>query len=123
NYEVRAPPPAGSPRGSQPGSAQVRFEHCGDDASADLAVSIPVSNLGAVEGYVHDQENGAPVDGAIVNAPSDTLGLCQATTSDATGYYRLDRVLVGFDATTSDVKSVVVSKSGYFGNAVGVPFV
>src|SRR5207253_5715436 len=29
-YDVRAPPPVGSPSGSQPGSAQVHFERCGD---------------------------------------------------------------------------------------------
>ena len=115
SYMVSVQPPLGSPAGSVGSFQLVRFEACGESHGADLVVTIPVENAGAVEGYVFDQESDLPLAGVTVSGPSATLnGLGQSTVTDANGYYRFDKVFVGLDGTTSLGRTFFYGRDGYW---------
>ena len=113
-YTLAVSPPPGSPSGSQ-GSFQLKqIKDCGETADGfELTVYIPTSNFGSIDGYVLDEETNEP----IANAGVALFGLGSGTT-DATGYYRIDGVFIGFDAVTT--RSIIISawKAAYHDTSV-----
>jgi hypothetical protein len=81
-----------SPPGYDYTLVSTRFVACGDRNEVSLVLQpAPASYFGTIEGHVYDEETGAPVADADVCF----LGSCPGTTTDATGYYKLDHISVG----------------------------
>ncbi|MGH3071071.1 MAG: Ig-like domain-containing protein [Gaiellaceae bacterium] len=110
-YSVQAFPPPGAPPGSTSGFATFLLEECGDEASTDIEIGVPVENFGAIEGVVRDEETLEPIAGANLRACAIQ---CVETPSGPDGRYSFPKLHVGFDSQTAWSYTVQGSKAGYY---------
>lgn len=110
-YPVQAFPPPGSPVGSASGFSTFVLDECGDEASTDILISVPVENNGAMEGVVRDEETLEPIAGANLRACGFA---CFETATGADGTYRFPKLQVGFDSQLTRTYTLQASKTGYF---------
>jgi hypothetical protein len=77
-------------------SATVHLDACGEHGNTEIALK-PTGPFGNLEGHVYDEDTGEPVAGVMVGP----IGGCHPcitdnATTDATGYYRIDRMPADF---------------------------